>query len=139
MILLAQASSLPDPGSAASIGWITLSIAALCVALNAVMGFWKEHVKERPTPADTYTTKDEHREFQQKMDAELGRERSSRKKIHEEVGELQADTKSLRTETENQTRQLADLKKQIGETAARIDEIPARTIRMLNETKQLHK
>ena len=139
MMTLAQASALPDPASAASVGWILLGFAALCVSLNAIMGFWKSHVTGDPSPAETYATKDEHREFKEKMDAELGRERSSRKKIHEEVGELQADTKSLRTETESQTRQLADLKKQIGDTAARIDEIPARTIRLLNETKQLHK
>ena len=135
MFSLAQ---LPDPSSAASVGWIILSIAALCLALNQIMGFWREHVKEQPTPSETYATKQQHDEFRKQMDAELGRERGSRKLIHQEVAVLQADTKSLRTETESQTRQLADLKKQINDTAVRIDEIPARTIRLLNETKQLH-
>jgi len=136
MFSLAQ---LPDPASAASVGWIILSIAAVCVALNAILGFWRDHVKEQPTPSETYATKQQHEEFKKQMDAELGRERGSRKLIHQEVAALQADTKALKTETESQTRQLSDLKKQIGDTAARIDAIPARTISLLNETKQLHK
>ena len=136
--MLSSLAQLPDPSSAASVGWIVLSFAAVCLALNQIMSFWSKHVKERPTPSETYATKQQHDEFRKQMDAELGRERGSRKMIHQEVAILQADTKSLRTETESQTRQLADLKKQINDTAARIDEIPARTIRLLNETKQLH-
>lgn len=123
---------LPDPTAASSIGWLVLALAGLCVAVNSIAGFWKEHVREKPTPSTTYATKVE-------LDTELGRERSSRKKVHEEIAGLQGEAKTLATRADSTERDLDGVRRWLEETNQRIDEIPARTIRLLNETKQLHK
>lgn len=129
---------LPDPASAQAVGWILLSLAAACVAINSIAGFWKTHVREQPSPSDTYATKREHSALADKMDVELGRERSSRKKMHEEVAAIQGDIKAMRSDAESRALQLGDLKRQIEGLNQRIDEVPRRTIGLLRETKQLH-
>lgn len=131
-------ANLPDPASASSIGWVLLSLAALAVAANAIASFWRQNIRETPSPSATYATKEEHRDLRTRLDEELGRERGSRKRMHEEIAALQADTKSLRSESEAQTNQLGDLKAQLQDTNRRIDEVPRRTLELLNTTKQLH-
>lgn len=58
--LIAQASDLPPPNSAAAVGWIVLTIAAVCVALNQVLGLYFT-LKPRKSPPDheIYATKAE--------------------------------------------------------------------------------
>ena len=131
-------AQLSDPQAAQSVGWFLLCIAAVCVVANQILSFYNSYIREKPSPSATYATKEEHREFRERMDVELGRERGSRKRMHEEMAALQADTHSLKESTQATTLQLSDLKRQIENTHARIDEIPQKTISLLNATKQLH-
>lgn len=97
--LLAQAFELPSPNSAAAVGWIVLSIAAVCVALNQIMGFYFT-LKPRKTPpdhevyatkAELATAKEEHKEnderiekrFSEWMEQERERHEESMKKLDE--------------------------------------------------------
>lgn len=82
---------------------------ALLFLVNQAMTFYKEHIRERPTPADTYATKEEHARLAEKMDVELGRERGARKKIHEEIAALQGDLKVIQAETSAHTQSFTNL------------------------------
>ena len=132
--LLAQ---LPHPESAQSIGWLALALAALIAGINQVLRL-TDRLKEKPPVHQTYATKVEHGQLQDRLDLELGRERGSRKKMHEEISALQAQVAAVRTDNQNQSRDLAELKGQIKETDKRIDAVPMRTIQLLRETQQLH-
>ena len=48
--------------------------------------------------AHEFVTQQDHERLEQKMDAELGRERGSRKRMHEEIAQLQGDVRALGTE-----------------------------------------
>jgi len=72
-----------------------------------------------------------------KMDEELGRERSARKKIHEDFAAMAGDVKVLQAETGRQTATLGELKVEVQSTNARIDAVPGRVINLLRETKGL--
>lgn len=61
-----------------------------------------------------FATKPELRDLESKMDAELGRERGARKKIHEEIAELQGDVKVLKVQGAAQNGKLDNLEAQIG-------------------------
>lgn len=112
------------------IAWV-IGASGTMFLVNQALTFYKEHIREKPTPADTYATKVQ-------LDTELGRERGSRKKMHEEIAALQGDVKSHHTAIESLSQDVAAFNEQIGDVNKRIDEIPMRTIRLLNETKQLH-
>ena len=71
------------------------------------------------------------------MDEELGRERSARKKIHEDFAAMAGDVKVLQAETGRQTATLGELKVEVQSTNARIDAVPGRVINLLRETKGL--
>lgn len=133
-LFLAQ---LPDPQSAQSIGWIALAIVCLVAGINQVLRL-TDRFKEHPPTHLTYATKAEHRELGEKLDAELGRERGSRKKMHEEIAQLQTSVATVRAENANQSKDLRELKQQIADTDRRIDAVPMRTIQLLRETQQLH-
>ncbi len=75
----------------------------------------------------TYATKTEHGALAARLDEELGRERSARKRIHEEIAALQAHTAALRAETTAQTNTLDELRQDQRELRARIDDLPRRT------------
>ena len=135
LTLLAQ---LPSPDSAQAIGWLALAIFAAIGGVNQILRL-TDRFKEHPPSYQTYATKTEHKDLADKMDSELGRERGARKQIHEQIGELRSDVSAMRTETGLQTRDISDLKRQVADTNARIDAVPARTISLLRETQQLHK
>ncbi|MBI5693653.1 MAG: hypothetical protein HZC55_26550 [Verrucomicrobia bacterium] len=133
-LLLTQ---LPDPQSAQALGWIAVALVCLVGGINQVLKL-TDRFREQPPAVQTYATKVEHRDLATKLDVELGRERSARKKIHEEIAELQSGVSAIRAETSGQTRDIGELKQQISETNTRIDAVPQRTISLLRETQQLH-
>jgi len=75
--------------------------------LNQILTFYKEHIRETPAPANTYATRAD-------MDAELGRERGARKKMHEEMTEIQKSITALQIETKNQTADIDTISLAVG-------------------------
>ncbi len=59
--LLADATHPSDPSSYQSLGWLMVCAVALVAGINQVMRLL-DRFKEKPRPADTYVTKEEHRE-----------------------------------------------------------------------------
>lgn len=68
------AQSLPDPASAASIGWVVLSLAALAVAWNQI-DEWFGRRKDKPTGADVRS--EAHDKFVLKRDFDAMQEANS--------------------------------------------------------------
>ena len=85
-MLIAEALQvLPDPNHFASLGWVLVIIAGLCVIFNAILGFM-DRFKEKPDPKETYLTIKDW-----KM-AEESR-RGDRETIIEALKEIKADLK----------------------------------------------
>jgi hypothetical protein len=124
MLSLAEVS-LPDPGSPQAIGWFALVAAAALVILNQALTFWKEHVKEKPAPADTYATKVDHSELRERVTSVEGKIDSNYKTLD------QKRSVSVANLHEALTAQTAALN-------SRIDDVPGRVIELLSKTKQLH-
>lgn len=74
--------------------------------------------------ADDFATKPELAGLAKKMDDELGRERGARKKIHEEISELQGDMKGLKITSDHQTRQLSNLDGKMDQVLLRLPRPP---------------
>lgn len=74
--------------------------------------------------ADDFATKPELHSLAKKMDDELGRERSARKKIHEEIADLQGDVKVLSSKTDTQNRQLSSLDGKMDQVLLRLPRNP---------------
>jgi peptidoglycan hydrolase CwlO-like protein len=98
--------------------------------VNQALTFYKDHIKETPTPAGTYATLE-------KLDVELGRERGARKQMHQEMTEIQKSITALQTETDSQSNDIGSIKDDIKNFNDRIDAIPQRVITLLRETKGL--
>lgn len=79
-------SSLPDPNSVQSIGWIILCLFAVIAGMNQAARF-VDRFKEKPVPADTYVTKEV---FQ----AVVGG-------LRDNVAQLQKDIAAMREEIHN--------------------------------------
>lgn len=92
---------------------------------NQIVSFWKDHLREKPAPADTYATKSEHGELRERVD-----------RVEEKIEE------NYKTLDQKRSSSVANLHEAVRELSqqlnARIDEVPQRTIRLLAETKQLH-
>jgi biopolymer transport protein ExbB/TolQ len=92
------AQALPDPASTQSVGWIVVTVASLAVGLNAILSFWKNHIRGNPAPADTFATKDE-------LDMAHGRISRERRDIDAEIrrvelaSEKRADRVELKLDT----------------------------------------
>jgi len=54
MIIAETIQGLPDPNHFASVGWVVVILVAVVVGLNTVLDFYKNHMKEKPTPSMTY-------------------------------------------------------------------------------------
>jgi hypothetical protein len=102
MLTLAQ---LPEVEGPAFLAWLASAALALFL-LNQAITFWKEHLREKPIPGETYATKVEHNELRQRLDAvdgkieanfrELDRKRSvSIAGLHDD---LTAKTEAIRAE-----------------------------------------
>jgi len=119
---------------------VVIGLSALLFIANQALTFYKEHVREKPVPAETYATKGEHADLEQKVEecatkveledvkkrvektstavelermeenlkgeigrvertltADLTKQASSRKDMHKEIGDLQADVQGLKT------------------------------------------
>ncbi len=137
MTLIPMLAQLPDPKSAESIGWVLIVIVAIIAGINQAMRLFRSF-KESPPPHQTYATKEQHRELELKLDAELGRERSARKRIHEEIAALQANVAAIKVATDSQATDTAELKERVAEINSRIDTMPQRIVSLLRETQQLH-
>lgn len=71
-------------------------------------------------PHENLVTREQHEALEEKMDTELGRERSSRKRMHEEIAALQSQTAVLRKEAEIQTRQLTNMDQKMDQVLMRL-------------------
>ncbi|MBA4136754.1 MAG: hypothetical protein C0518_05505 [Opitutus sp.] len=88
--------------------------------INQALTFYKSHMKEQPTPATTYATKDEAKNLH-------GRIAREREEINRELTRIDAEQKALRN----------TLDLEIKDLNRRIDAVPGRTIQLLRETKDL--
>ena len=88
--------------------------------INQVLTFYKQHMKEQPTPANTYATKEE-------MKFAHGRISREREELNRELARLSEEQKALRMVLDTE---IKDLNR-------RIDAVPQRTIELLKNTKDL--
>lgn len=88
--------------------------------LNQVLTFYKSHMKEQPTPANTYATKDELRQAHGRMDRE-------KREFDAAIRDLKAADIRISEKVEAEMKEFNE----------RIDAVPARTIALLRETKGL--
>ncbi len=56
MLADAVPPQLPDPNHFSSIGWVIVIFVMAIVGLNAILNFYEDHIRERPTPSETYVT-----------------------------------------------------------------------------------
>lgn len=116
MPLLAQLSLETIP----SLVVFVVGGSATIFLINQVLTFYKQHMKEQPTPANTYATKEE-------MKFAHGRISREREEINREIARLGEEQKALRLVLDSE---IKDLNR-------RIDAVPERTIALLRETKDL--
>lgn len=65
MLTLAQ---IPEAAAASLVTWM-VGFSAAVFFINQVLTFYKVHIKEQPSPANTYATKAEHAELSRKVGA----------------------------------------------------------------------
>lgn len=123
----------PTPEALAS--WLAV-LTYLCVTIAAVVVAWRyvsgrsDATVIKPQPlivkgADDFATKPELAGLAKKMDDELGRERSARKRIHEEIAGLQGEVKVLANQGEYQSRQLNNLDNKMDQVLMRLPRPPS--------------
>src|SRR4051812_15701105 len=106
---LAEVAAAADFSAQALKDWLAV-LFYLVGGATAIVALWKmlsgkngaTEIAGQPIEVKAhaaFATKLEHEQLQKKLDDELGRERGSRKKIHEEVATLQGDLKTLQRET----------------------------------------
>ena len=66
--------------------------------LNQVLTFWKEHMREQPTPADTYATKEEHDALIAEVDARFDKLNEDRRRnvteLHSKIDDMRREVKT---------------------------------------------
>ena len=122
MNLLAQ---IPTEALGPVVPW--LAGASICVFLaNQALTFFKDHIREKPTPADTYATRAEHAELKQRVEH-----------FSDEI------VRGFERLDQKRSVSIAGLHDDLASTAeklnARIDAMPARMIELLKTTRDLHK
>lgn len=130
--ILAQYAPSFTAGQLAAFVGILFFVFALIIAARKVFGH------EPPLHKEYVTKADHDRDFRLLRD-DLTKGAGSRKQMHEKLEALASEQSALRQENESQSRDLQDVKREINGLHARIDSVPERTIRLLNETRQLHK
>ena len=88
--------------------------------LNQALRFYKDHIKEQPTPSNTYATKEELRQTH-------GRIAREREELNREIARVGEEQKAIRLVLDSE---IKDLNR-------RIDAVPGRVIALLRETKGL--
>ena len=125
MTLLAITDHLPDPTSASSIGWLMVAVAALAATINQILKL-TDRFKANPPTHTVFATKADHGELKERVNLVETRVDENFKLLDQKrsvsIGNLH---EALKQQTEMLN--------------GRIDEVPGRVIRLLNETKQLHK
>lgn len=92
--------------------------------VNQALTFYKEHIKERPAPADTYATKTELSrvenqlresigELADDLKDEVGAQAGKRKRIYESIEKLGQDMAAMKSDNTAQTRQLVNLEAKV--------------------------
>lgn len=114
--LLAQLSTENIP----SLITVLVGGSAAIFLINQVLTFYKTHMKEQPTPANTYATKEEMKHTH----GRIGREREE---VNLALAALREEQKAMRLVLDTE---IKDLNR-------RIDAVPQRTIALLRETKGL--
>lgn len=114
------------------------AVAGVLVFIGAAVVLGRKVFGHEPPLHKEYVTKAEHDKYVTETKAELARHASSRKGIYDRLDGHGLEITAIKKETEGQTKDLSDLKKQIVETNSRIDAVPMRTIQLLRETQQLH-
>ena len=120
MIPLAQLSLESMPSL---VTFIVGGSAALFL-VNQALTFYKEHIRERPTPADTYATKTELGrvetqlresigELADDLKEEVGAQAGKRKRIYESIEKLGQDMAAMKSDNTAQTRQLVNLEAKV--------------------------
>lgn len=87
-LMLAQASStgLPDPNHWSSAGWVIAVVVMVATGANQVAEFYEKRMKERPTPSQTYLSREIY-EIHQKQAEE------TRKELMDRIEELKETIK----------------------------------------------
>lgn len=116
MFLLAQLSA--DTGS--SLMTFLVGGSAALFLINQALTFYKQHIKEQPTPANTYATKDEMKQAHGRMTRE-------KDEFDRQIRELKEEQERLDQKLDNK----------IDDLNERIDAVPERTINLLAKTKGL--
>lgn len=131
--LLAQ--TLPEPSSAAAVGWF---IGVLLVLAAGALIF-KQLFKSDPPMHKEYVSRQEHEKHRDDMAKELARHAARRAEIYEEQKKQGEKLARLEVSTERQNQDLKTIKEELSEANERIDQVPQRTIDLLLDAQKVMK
>lgn len=108
--------------------------------LNQALTFYKVHMKEQPSPANTYATKEEHAALRNQVGAFATK--AEHDKLEQRVNGLSAEIKDgFRELDKKRSVSIAglhdDLNNGLEKVHKRIDELPNRVITLLKDTRDL--
>ena len=139
--------------------WL-VSASAVVFLVNQAITFWKEHLREQPTPADTYATIAALKDVEKQAHGRMNREKAERdiavaerkKARDEELAAMKEATRALSKKVEDEVaemRRLVEAREKSGEDRAnrindRIDalskavgEMPDRLFTLIRNAKTL--
>lgn len=102
--------------------------------INQVLTFYKDHMREQPTPANTYATKNELSRVETEMKqsigslsddlkAEASAQAGKRKAIYHQVEQLGRDMAAMKADNTTQTRQLFNVEQKVDRILERMPRI----------------
>lgn len=103
--------------------------------LNQAITFWKEHMREQPTPSTTYATKEELRQAHGRMNREKADHDAELELMREEIAAIRGNVTSNHQAGEDRAAKIHD---RINLLLSDNADIPLRVIELLKATKALN-
>lgn len=106
--------------------------------LNQAITFWKDHMREQPTPSDTYATKQEMKEAHGRMSRERDETRAlivaAEGRMQAECSRIAAEVAGYNTNAEDRATRINN---RIDDLSDKVAEAPEKVVEMLVRTKGL--
>lgn len=121
--------------------WI-VAASAVMFLLNQGITFWKDHLREQPSPPDTYATKHALEEGLRQAHGRMNRERDDAKaalgaaetRMREELGRLTAEVTGYNTKAEDRASRING---RIDDLSDKVTAAPGQVVEILARTKGL--
>lgn len=138
---LAQLSADMVP---ATVAWI-LGASGTMFLLNQALSFYKEHIREQPTPADTYATKKELHEThgrisreRKEIDAAIARVEAQQKELGAQIdSDLQAIRDQVAGNNEASEQRVERINRRLDDLNTSVSGLPAQVVSLINNAKAI--